>query len=85
MKIGEPHSAVHTMPSSPQRPEQGCSVEPTHIKCLLDDHSDLSPEHRTQELDYHNQTATEDQKGDGKQDDAHSKIWETEIHEDVLA
>lgn len=68
-----------------KRPEQGCSVEPTSIKGLLDDNGHLSLEHRAQELDYNNQTATEDHQGGSKQDDAHSKIWEIEIHKDVLA
>lgn len=69
----------------PRRLEQGASVGLTSIKGLLDDSGNLSPEHRTQQFDNHDQTAAKDQQGDSEQDDAHSEVWEAEIHEDVLA
>lgn len=37
---------------------------PTSVEGLLDDNGHLSPEHRAQELDDHDQAAAEDQQGD---------------------
>ena len=74
----EGHACPHKDGQVASQPSKGKGE--ISIQGLLDDSSDLSPEHRTQQLDYHDQTATEDHQGDSKQDDAHSKVWETEVH-----
>lgn len=69
---------------SPRKPRVGGGA-PTSVNGLLDDSSYLPLEHRGQELDDHDQTATEHQQGSYQQDDANKKVREVGIHKDVLA
>lgn len=51
-----------TVMPHPRKPRMRGSV-PTSVEGLLDDNGYLSPEHGAQELDDHDQAATEDQQG----------------------
>lgn len=61
------------------------SSSPTSVDGLLDDNGYLPLKHRGQELDDHDQTATEHQQGGDQKDDANNKIQEVGIHKEVLA
>lgn len=74
---------VTVMPT-PRKPRPGDDA-PTGVDGLLDDSSYLSLEHRAQDLDDQDQTATEHKQGSYQQDDADEKIREGGIHKDVLA
>lgn len=66
-------------------PERGAWSTPTGVNGLLDDNRQLPLEHGAQDLDDHDQTATEHQQGGYQQDEANEKIGEAGIHKEVLA
>lgn len=48
----------------------------TCVEQLLNNDSHLTPEHGVEQLDDKNETCTEHQQGQSKQDQSHSQVWQ---------
>lgn len=57
----------------------------TCVEHLLDDHSHLSLKHGVEQLDNEDEAGTEDEKGQGQQNDAHSQVRQVNINKDMVA